>query len=269
MSEQSKGTAIVTGASSGIGAVYADRLARRGYDLILTARRADRLQALADKLSSETGRKIQVVVADLTKRADINLVENVLKTDASITLLVNNAGTAAVTPLLASKVDEMSDLIAVNVDALMRLSYAAAPKFVDRGHGAIINIASVVSIKPETLNGVYGASKAFVLAFSESLKHELSDQGVYVQAVLPGATATELWDKSGFPVTNLPKEMVMTTQDMVDAALVGFDKREFMTSPSLRDPAHWDSYNEARGVLNAGLSASSPAPRYGISHTTH
>lgn len=269
MSEQSKGTALVTGASSGIGAVYADRLARRGYDLILTARRADRLKALADKLSAETGRKIQVVVADLTKRADINRVEDILRNDASITLLVNNAGTAAVTPLLATKVDEMSELIAVNVDALTRLSYAAAPKFVERGQGAIINISSVVATKPETLNGVYGASKAFVLALSESLKHELSDKGVYIQAVLPGATATELWDKSGFPVTNLPKEIVMSTEDVVDAALVGFDQREFFTSPSLRDTAHLDAYNEARGALNAGLSASTPAPRYGISHAGH
>jgi uncharacterized protein len=174
-----------------------------------------------------------------------------------------------VTPLLGSNVDQMSDMIAVNIDALMRLSYAAAPTFVERGHGAIINIASAVSIKPETLNGVYGGSKAFVLGFSESLRHELSDKGVYIQAVLPGVTATDIWDNAGLPVTNLPKEMVMTTEAMVDAALVGFDKREFMTSPSLRDPAHWDAYNDARRVLNQGLSASTPAPRYGISSATH
>jgi short-subunit dehydrogenase len=264
MSEQSKGVAVVTGASSGIGAVYADRLARRGYDLVLTARRADRLKSLADKLSSETGRKVEVVVADLSRRADVNRIEDILKTDARVALLVNNAGVAAVTPLLGSNVDEMSDMIALNIDALVRLSYAAAPKFVERGHGAIVNIASAVSVKPELLNGVYGASKAFVLAFSQSLKHELSDRGVYIQAVLPGATATEIWDNTGFPVTNLPKEMVMTTEDMVDAALVGFDRREFITSPSLRDPAQWDAYERARKVLGEGLSMSSPAPRYGI-----
>lgn len=269
MSERSKGTVMVTGASAGIGAVYADRLARRGYDLILVARRADRLRLLADKLSSETGRSVQVAVADLTQREDVKRIERILKTDPSITLLVNNAGIAAVTPLLGSNVDEMSNMIAVNIDALMRLSYAAAPKFVERGHGAIINIASSVSIKPETLNGVYGGSKAFVLGFSESLKHELADKGVYIQAVLPGATATDIWENAGFPVTNLPKERVMTTEDMVDAALVGFDKREFMTSPSLRDPANWDAYNDARRALSQGLSASSPAPRYGVFSATH
>jgi NADP-dependent 3-hydroxy acid dehydrogenase YdfG len=165
MSKQNKGVALVTGASAGIGAVYADRLARRGYDLILTARRTDRLQALSDRLAAETGQKIEVVAADLANRADLKRVEDILRNDASITLLVNNAGVAAVTPLVKSNVDEMSNMISVNVDALMRLTYAAAPKFVERGAGAIINISSVTALGPERLNGVYGASKAFVLAF--------------------------------------------------------------------------------------------------------
>ena len=123
-----------------------------------------------------------------------------LRTDASITLLVNNAGVGATAPLLDSDVDKMEEMIALNVTALTRLTYAAAPGFVARGGGTIINIASIVAIAPEVLNGVYGGSKAFVLAFSQSLHHELGRKGVRVQAVLPGATATEFWDVAGMPV---------------------------------------------------------------------
>jgi short-subunit dehydrogenase len=130
-----------------------------------------------------------------------------------------------VTPLLDSNVEAMSDVINVNVDALMRLTYAAAPKFVERGAGSIINMSSAVAIGPDMLNGVYGASKAFVLAFSQSLKHELADKGVRIQVVLPGVVATDSWGNNGMPVENLPKEMVMSADAMVDAALSGFDGR--------------------------------------------
>src|SRR5262245_22989922 len=214
-----KGTALITGASSGIGAVYADRLAKAGYDLILVARSADRLKAIARRLTDESGRSIETLSADLTQPKALARVEAVLKSDQSITLLVNNAGIAAVTPLLQSNVDEMERMIALNVTAPTRLAYAAAPAFVARGSGTIVNIASIVAINPKLLNGVYAGSKAFVLAFSQSLENELASKGIRVQAVLPGATATELWDKAGHPVTNLPQEIVMSTEDMVDAAL--------------------------------------------------
>ena len=112
-------------------------------------------------------------------------------------MLVNNAGTAALTPLLESNVDQMEAMIALNVTALTRLTYAAAPAFVARGGGTIINIGSVVGIVPERLNGVYGASKAYVLALTQSLQHELAEKGVRIQAVLPAATATDIWEKGG------------------------------------------------------------------------
>lgn len=188
-----KGTALITGASSGIGAVYADRLARRGFDLILVARNRERLAALAAKLSDETGRKVEVLPADLSDRKDIASVEAVLRTRGDITLLLNNAGFGAAAPLLGSDIDKMEDMIALNVSALTRLTYAAVPGFVERGAGTLVNIASIVAISPETLNGVYGGTKAFALALSQSLQHELKDKGVRVQAVLPGATATEFW----------------------------------------------------------------------------
>jgi len=257
-----KGTALITGASSGIGAVYADRLAKTGYDLILVARSADRLADLASKLTNASGRSVETLAADLTQAGDLARVEHVLKTDQSITLLVNNAGIAAAAPLLQSNVDEMARMIALNVTAPTRLAYAAAPAFVARGTGTIINIASIVAINTKLLNGVYAASKAFVLALSQSMQNELADKGVRIQAVLPGATATDLWDKAGLPVHNLPKEIVMSTEDMVDAALAGLAQGEFATIPSLPDKAEWDAFEKAREALAPHLSLAKPAARY-------
>jgi short-subunit dehydrogenase len=261
---QTKGTALITGASAGIGAIYADRLAKRGYDLILVARNRDRLAALAQRLKSETGRSVETIVADLNDRADLVRIETTLRSNAGITLLVNNAGVGAAGPLLNSDVEKMDEMIRLNVGALTRLTYAAVPGFVARGTGTIINIASSVAISPETLNGVYGGSKAFVLAFSQSLQHELASKGVRIQAVLPGATATEFWDTAGLPVHNLPKGIVMSAEDMVDAALAGLDQSEVVTIPSLPDKAEWDSYEAARRAMSGKISSSIPASRYKV-----
>ena len=262
MALSSKGTALITGASSGIGAVYADRLARQGYDLILVARSQTKLTALANRLSDQTGRNVEVVAADLKDKTDLLRVEQILRNDASITLLVNNAGVGAVMPLLASPVDDMQDLITLNITALTRLAYAVAPGFVARGAGTVINIASIVAIAPEILNGVYGGTKAFVLALSQSMHHELADKGVRVQAVLPGATATDFWSEAGHPVENLPQEIVMAVDDMVDAALVGLANGEVVTIPGLHDGAEWDRYEAQRQVLSGLFGNSTAAPRY-------
>lgn len=263
--EHSKGTALITGASTGIGAVYADRLARRGHDLILVARNRDRLTELADRLTTQTGRSVEVVVADLAHPSDQRRVERILQTDASLAMLVNNAGVGSAAPLVASNVDSMESMIDLNVTALTRLIYAVAPKFVERGAGAIINIASAVAIAPETLNGVYGATKAYVLALSQSLHHELASKGVRIQAVLPGAIRTPFWDVAGLPIDNLPPENVMDANDLVDAALAGFDAGELATIPSLPDLAQWDAYQAARaGFTLEKLSRAKPAARYGV-----
>jgi len=262
MAKSASGTALVTGASSGIGAIYADRLARRGYNLILVARNRGRLEKLAKRLSGETGRAVEIVAADLNEKADLSRVEQVLRDNADITLLVNNAGVGATTPLLASDVDKMSDMIALNVNALMRLTYAAVPGFVARGGGTIVSIASSVGVAPEVLNGVYGGSKAFVLALTRSLQHELKDKNVRVQAVLPGATATDFWELAGLPVQHLPSEIVMKAEDTVDAALAGLDQGEVFTVPSLPDVADWQAYEASRQKLLPNLSRSTPADRY-------
>ncbi len=259
---QPLGTALVTGASSGIGAVYADRLAKRGYDLILVARNGERLKSLATRLTSETGRSVAALPADLGDKAALAKVEAVLRDDPSIVMLVNNAGTASRAPLLNADVDEMEEMIALNVTALTRLTYAAAPSFVARGGGTIINIGSVVGIAPERLNGVYGATKAFVLALSQSLHHELAEKGVRVQAVLPAATATDIWEKSGLHYSKLPAGAVMSTEDMVDAALAGLDQGEVVTIPPLQDGDDWTRFEGARRALAPKFGNSAPASRY-------
>jgi uncharacterized protein len=262
-----KGTVLITGASSGIGAVYADRFAGRGHDLILVARNRERLAAVAAMIAARHRVEVRTVAADLTDRAGLAEIEAILKSDVSITHLVNNAGFGSAAPLAAASVDEMEHMVAINVTASMRLAYAAVPQFTARGKGTIINISSIAAIGPEILNGVYGGAKSFVLAFSRSLRKELQDTAVRVQVVLPGATATEFWDVAGLPASNLPKEWVMSAADLVDAALLGLDRGEFATIPSLMDAAEWDAWEAARQTMLPHLSSALPAARYRVPET--
>jgi uncharacterized protein len=261
----SLGTAVVTGASSGIGAVYADRLARRGYDLIVVARNRARLETLATRITNETGRSVEIVTADLNDDDDVRHVENILRTDASITMLVNNAGFGSASPLVDADVDTMESMIKLNVTALTRLTYAVVPALVARGGGSIINISSIVAVAPEILNGVYGGTKAFVLAFTQSLHHELASKGVKVQAVMPGATRTEFFDVAGVPIAMVEERgIVMSAEHMVDASLAGFDQNELATIPSLPDYADWQAFESARAALGPNLSRTTPAARFNV-----
>lgn len=262
ISAPGKGTALITGASTGIGAVYAERLARRGYDLVLVARNKERLEALAERLVRETGRRVEVLAADLTATADLRRVEERLRTDERITLLLNNAGLGATATLIDSDPDQIDTMIQLNVVALTRLTRAVAPGFVARGGGALINIASIVALSPELLNGSYSGSKAYVVNLSQSLHHELGAKGVKVQAVLPGATRTDFWGIAGVPVEHLPQEIVMSAEDLVDSALAGFDAGELITIPSLPDVEDWQRFDAARQALGPNLSRSVPAARY-------
>lgn len=257
-----RGTALITGASSGIGAVYADRLAWRGYDLILVARDAQRLEAVAKRVTEATGRDVKVISADLTVKADQQRIERVLQAEDRITMLVNNAGVGATRPLVDSDVESLDRMIQLNVTALTRFARAVAPAFVARGNGAIINIASVVALAPEVLNGTYAGTKAFVLTLSQSLEHELGPKGVQIQVVLPGATSTDFWNVAGVPVSHLPHEIVMDVEEMVDAALVGFDRRELVTIPSLPEVTDWEAFDAARKAMGPLLSRSTAAERY-------
>lgn len=262
MSSIVQGTALVTGASTGIGAVYADRLAKRGYDLILVARDAQRMEALASRLRTETGHTVEVLPADLTNRADIARIEQRLTDDQSITLLVNNAGMSLNGGLLDSEPAAIERLIALNITAPTLLASAAGKVLAQRKRGAIINIASILALIPEAFDGVYSGSKAYVLNLTLSLVNQLKDAGVHVQAVLPGATRTEIWERSGKDVDALPPEIVMEVDHLVDAALLGFDRGETVTIPPLADEEQWTRYNEARLALGPNLSRREVAPRY-------
>jgi short-subunit dehydrogenase len=258
----SRGVAVVTGASSGIGAVYADRLARRGYDLLLVARDGQRLEQLAARLRQQTGRKAEILVADLGNRADTRKVAARIAGDSGISLLVNNAGVGAAAPMVDSDPDRLEAMIELNVTALTRLSHAAAVRFAGEGRGAIINIASIVALAPTVLNGTYSGTKAFVVNLTQSLHAELGPKGVQLQAVLPGATRTNFWGHTGVPVEQLPQHWVMTAEDLVDAALVGFDRGELITIPALPDVQEWEALDAARVKLGPNLSHAQPAARY-------
>ena len=256
-----KGTALVTGASAGIGATYADRLAKRGYDLILVARNLERLKQQAERLS-KLGVKVDVLQADLTSKADLAKVEKRLAEDSSITALVNNAGTAVAGNTLDGDIDKIEQMILINVLAPTRLAKAAAVAFAGRKKGTIINIASVLALVPEMFGGVYSGTKAFLLNLSQSLKIELEPHGVTVQAVLPGATRTEIWDRAGTSADSLPAEMLMEVDELVDASLKGLDLGEAVTIPSLPDVGQWNTLQAARQALGPNLSKNVAAARY-------
>lgn len=258
----SKGVALVTGASTGIGAVYADRLARRGYDLVLVARDAARLDDLARRLTSETGRKVEVLAADLTAPADLARVSQRLADDPALTLLVNNAGMSLRGGLLDNGPEDFQRIIALNVTAPTLLAAAAGKAFVARGAGTIVNIASVLALAPEAYDGVYSGTKGYILNLTLSLADTLAKSGVAIQAVLPGATRTEIWERSGTDVNAFPAEMLMEAGDLVDAALVGLDRGEVVTIPPLADAGQWEAYDAARRAMGPNLSRRDVAPRY-------
>ena len=259
---QSQGTALVTGASSGIGAIYAQRLAARGFDLLLVARDLERLEAAASALRDAHGVQVEVLKADLTQKDDVLKLEQRLRSDSSISLLLNNAGVAADGLLANADLDQLESMIQLNITAVTRLASAAAAGFAKAGRGTIINIASVVALFPERFNATYSASKAYVLSLTQSLNAELDGTGVKVQAVLPGVTRTEIWERSGIDASQIPAEMVMEAGEMVDAALAGLDQGELVTIPSLPNAGDWDAFVAARLVMAPNLSKSKAAARY-------
>lgn len=258
---QSTKIAAITGASSGIGSVYADRLAQRGYDLLLVARRGDRLQNLAAKLEQAYGIKVETLVADLEKEADLVAIEAILASNPAIQMLVNNAGIARLSPVAETPMKESLAQIALNITALTRLTHAVLPAFKARNEGVIINIASALALHSLPVSSVYSGSKGFVLNFSRGLQQELANTGIKIQVVLPAATATDLWDLSGVPLDALAPESVMSVEHLVDAALAGFDQGESVTLPSLADTGLWERYDTARSDLFVAMQTGTPAPR--------
>lgn len=262
--QTSKGAAVITGASAGIGATYAEHLARRGHDLILVARDGERLAAARERLQAETGVKVEVFKADLTDRADLARLEARLRTDPAIDMLVNNAGAALFGGSAEVDPEKLQTLVDLNVTALLRLSVAATANFVARGRGTIVNVGSVMGYLPEAGSPVYGATKAFVQHFTAGLNLEYAGKGVRFQAVMPGATYTEIWDRSGRGAEGLDPNKTMAVDELVAAALAGLDQGELVTIPSLPDPADWAAFQAARLALAPNASHAHPAPRYGV-----
>ena len=256
----SHSTVLITGASTGIGAAYAERFARRGHSLVLVARDKARLESLAARLRAETGAAVEVLPADLTQPGELAAVEARLREDAGIETLINNAGAALLGNFVDQSTDDVARLVALNTTALVRLASAIAPRLAHAGKGAIVNIGSVVGLAPEFGASVYGATKAFVLFLSQGLSLELAPKGVYVQAVLPAGTRTEIWERAGVDVDAMPD--LMGVDELVDAALVGFDRREVVPIPPLHEAARWDALNAARQTLIADIRQAHVAERY-------
>ena len=256
----SRSTVLITGASTGIGAIYADRFARRGHDLVLVARDKARLETLAARLRAETGAAVEILAADLTQPGDLATVETRLRENAAIDTLINNAGAALSGQFIDQPTDDVARLVSLNTTALVRLASAIAPRLAQAGKGAIVNIGSVVGLAPEFGMSVYGATKAFVLFLSQGLSLELTPKGVYVQAVLPAGTRTEIWGRAGIDSSAMPD--LMDADELVNAALVGFDRRELVTIPPLHDAARWDVLNGARQALIGDIRQAHVAERY-------
>lgn len=256
-----KHRALITGASAGIGAVYADRLARRGYDLVLVARDVARMAAVAERLRGATGVAVEIIGADLTVDADVARIERRLGV-GDVTTLVNNAGMSLKGGILENGAADLARIIALNVTTPTRLASAAAKAFLSMGAGAIINLSSVLALAPELFEGVYSGTKAYLLNLSHAMAAQLRDRGIYVQAVLPGATRTELWEKAGRNLNEFPEGFLMEVSDMVDAALVGFDRKETVTLPALADPEQFAAMERARLALLPNLSRSEVPRRY-------
>jgi uncharacterized protein len=254
--------ACITGASSGIGSVYADRLAKRGFDLLLVARRTDRLHAIARRLQDKHGVEISVMAADLTVEEDLLRVEDRLRSDRAISMLVNNAGNGRLTGTLDMTEADTATTIALNVTAPTRLSRAVLPRFVESNEGTIINIASVMALHTLPGTTLYGATKSYALAFTRGLQTELADTAVRVQAVLPGTTATDFFNHSNIDIATLDPDSIMSAEDMVDAALAGLDRGELITLPSVHDQSLWNDFERARSALFQATQVGTPAPRY-------
>lgn len=257
-----KGLAVITGASQGIGAVYARKLAERGHDVVLVARNRERLRENAAEIRAATSREAEVVVADLSTAADTSALAERLRSDPAISVLINNAGATLHGGLLANDADAIARQIALNVTAPTLLAQAAAKAFLARGGGAIVNISSVTAFAPEMFDGAYSGSKMYLLNLTLGFASKAKDSGVRFQAVLPGPTNTNMWARGGVPASVVPPERIMEPEDLVEAALIGLDRGEVVTAPTIDDEAAWQAYEAARRALGPHLAAGKPATRY-------
>jgi short-subunit dehydrogenase len=254
--------ALVTGASSGIGAAFAERLAERGHDLIVVARRRDRLEALAARLAEGLGADVRVLVADLTDRDEIGSVERAISVEPELALVVNNAGFSGYRPFIELDPEELERLVEIHCIATARLTRAALPRMVERGSGGIVNIASLLafsqSVPPDPLpfRTTYVACKAFMVAFTVTLRHELAGAGVRAIVCCPGLVASE------FHGANWQGPPQMSPADVVTACLRGLEMDEAICIPGLEDPQAVEDLNAAQRALLGHARSTTLAARY-------
>jgi uncharacterized protein len=264
---KSLGTAAVTGASAGIGKTYADRLAKRGYDLILIARRVEKLAQYAVELRTKYGVSVDILGADLSSDKELERVAAIISADDELTMLVNNAGTATMSPVGRTAANAANAMTNLNITALVRLTLAVLPGFKKRDRGTVINIGSVLGFHWLPVSTMYSGTKGYVLNFTRGLQDELAGTSVVIQLVLPPATATDLWDISGVPLATLDPAIVMTVDNMVDAALAGMDLGERITLPSVENASNLlAAYDSARTALLSASRTGKTASRYQVTN---
>jgi uncharacterized protein len=233
--------ALVTGASTGIGKAFAERLARDGLDVILVARDRKRLDELAARLRSEHAVEAEVLVVDLSKPTDLRRLESRIVADAPLDMLVNNAGFGGYGPFVELDPDRAEELINVQVLAVTRLTRAALPAMIARGNGAIINVSSrfgfsgPVSEDRLPKRATYAGTKAFINTFTQLLHGELQGTGVRVQALCPAVVRTEFHLRMGMDPNRFPPEIVSTPEDVVQASLAALNRGEVICLPGMED----------------------------------
>jgi uncharacterized protein len=237
MDGNKKPTALVTGASSGIGEAFARKLAHQGWNLVLVARRKERLTSLAEELSTSFNIHARVLCADLSDSGGIQEVENCLEEIGGINLLINNAGYGIPERFIETPVERTLKMMEVHITATVRLCRKAAVYMLEKKSGAIINVSSVAAFSPGSSSGVYGASKMFLNGFSEMLANELAEYGVVVQALCPGFTHTEFHEDPLYQrlKTRTPKFMWMSSEQVVEESLRALKKGSGIYIPGLKN----------------------------------
>jgi short-subunit dehydrogenase len=252
--DRNRGLAVITGASAGIGAVYADRLAAQGYPLLLVARRADRLKDLAAEVKGKYRASVTTLVADLELSEDLaRLASRIGEED--VTMLVNNAGAGGLGPTAKASAEQLDRIISLNIAAVTRLSHVALARFRDRGNGTLVNIGSNMAHAHAASGAVYTGSKAYVLNFTRSLQAEYADSAIRIQLVMPGPIHTEFFSSQGMSEAVFPPDAYLTAEQLVDAALAGLAAGEVVTIPSMVEIEPWTTLEAARvAFMEATLS---------------
>ena len=262
MSASSRPLTLITGASSGIGEVFAERLAHAGRDLLLVARRENQLRETVERLAAQAGVNADILPADLSTHDGVLSLERRIAELGRLDMLVNAAGYAARGRVAELDPDALDAMLAVNIVALSRLSHAALARMVEAKSGTIINVSSGTAVMQIPGNAGYGSSKSYVSAFTRHMHLEAQGSGVRVQLLVPGVIATPFHAVAGSDLARFPPERVMSAEDLVAASLRGLELGEAVCIPSLPEISDWDSYVAAEARLAQNVSRNVPAARY-------